>query len=78
MPFFIGPMPPQTFLNTFLPLPKGTLPERKLPECKLPERKLPEHEPQCLSSFEEGMFTSMMGLSRENGMYDIFVHSFLM
>ena len=63
MPFFIGPMPLQMFLDTFLPLPKGTPPKCELPECKL----------QCLPSFKEGMFTSMMGLSQKNGMYDIFV-----
>jgi hypothetical protein len=52
-PFFVGPMPPEDFLDEFLPLPSEVL------------KNLPR--------FEKGMFSDMIGLSRESEQYYAFV-----
>jgi hypothetical protein len=58
-PFFVGPMPPEEFLDTFLP-------HSKQPSCDAPER--PPVPP-----FKKEMFSALLGSSSEGEMYKTFV-----
>ena len=66
-PYFVGPMPPQEFLATFLPPDPPSGSKRSKPLCNAsPESPRPP-------PFKKEMFSALAKASRESEMYQKFV-----